>query len=80
MLNASEEMKMHEVLSQLGFETKNGRDYCNFSKELAVVVLSEGFYLYAWGNSPFWKHWNLVETFTGVDALDSLRSWMEVNV
>lgn len=40
---------MHEVLTQLGFETKNGRDYRNSSKELAVVVLPEGFSLYAWG-------------------------------
>ena len=73
-------MKMHEVLTRLGFETKNGRDYRNSSKELAVVVLPERLYLYIWESSPFWKHWSLVETFTGVDALDGLRTWMELNV
>ena len=70
---------MHEVLTQLGFKTKNGREYHHCSKALAIVVLPEGFYLYAWEASSFWNHWNLVETFTGADALDSIRTWMEVN-
>ena len=73
-------MKMHEVLTQLGFTTKNGRDYLHKSKEMSMVVLPDGVYLYAWGNESGWKHWNLVETFTGADALDGIRSWMEVNV